>query len=232
MLNQAFDALKGYDWGADSQPLKPIDEAVVTTYGDVAGRQDLESRLIATLRTDISRDAKDYICRKLMVIGTKASIPALAELLSQPEHSHMARFALERIQAPEAAAAMREMLPKLPAALKVGVLSSLGARRDVASVGAIGAQLADADPKVAVAAAFALGAIHSTEAAEWLRKAKPAGEEVKRAVTDASLACAEALLTAGKKVEALSIYKTFAGPDQAKHVRLAATRGMLACASK
>lgn len=232
MLNQAFDALKGYDWGADSQPLKPIDEAVVTTHGDAAGRQDLESRLIATLKSDVSRDAKDYICRKLMVMGTAASIPALVDLLGQAEHSHMARFALERIQAPEAATALRESLAKLPPLLKIGVLSSLGARRDAASVRAIGALLADADQKVVVAAARALGAIQTPEAAELLKKSKPASDEIKRAVTDASLACAEALLAAGKKTDALSIYKSFAGPDQAKHVRLAATRGMLACASK
>jgi HEAT repeat protein len=232
MLNQAFDALKGYDWGADSQPLKPIDEAVVTTHGDAAGRQDLESRLIATLKSDISRDAKDYICRKLMVMGTTASIPVLIDLLAQPDHSHMARFALERIQAPEAATALRESLPKLPPALKIGVLSSLGTRRDAASVRAIGALLTDADQKVIVAAALALGAIQTPEAAELLKKARPTSDEAKRAVTDASLACAEALLAAGKKTDALSIYKSFAGPDQAKHVRLAATRGMLACASK
>ena len=50
-----------------------------------------------------------------------------------------------------------------------------------------------------------------------------------RPLTDASLACAEALLADGKKAEALAIYKGFASDDQPKHVRLAATRGMLAC---
>ena len=84
---------------------------------------------------------------------------------------------------------------------------------------------------VARAAAFALGAIQTPEAATALGKAKPA-TEVKSAVTDASLTCAEALLQDDKKTEALAIYKRFAGEDQPKHVRLAATRGMLACAGK
>jgi hypothetical protein len=46
------------------------------------------------------------------------------------------------------------------------------------------------------------------------------------------LACAEGLLGDGKTVEALVIYKGLANENQPKHVRLAATRGMLACAGK
>ena len=51
MLDQAFDALKTYDWGTDRNVLKPIDEAVVATHGDAAARQELETRLAAVLKT-------------------------------------------------------------------------------------------------------------------------------------------------------------------------------------
>ncbi len=232
MLDQAFEALNSYDWGTDRSALNPIDEAVVATHGDAAARLELENRLAAVLKTDVSRDAKDFVCRKLMVIGTAASVPALAELLPQDEHSHLARYALERIPAPEAAQAMRDALPKLSGVLKVGVIGSLGVRQDVASVPALSAMLGEADAAVASAAAFALGAIRTPEAAKALAKVKPAGGDLKLAATDASLACAEELLTDGKKVEALTIYKGLASADQPKHVRLAATRGMLACAGQ
>ena len=46
----------------------------------------------------------------------------------------MARYALERIPAAAAAAALRDALPKLTGTLKVGVIGSLGVRRDAASV--------------------------------------------------------------------------------------------------
>ena len=55
------------------------------------------------------------------------------------------------------------------------------------------------------------------------------------AIADARLACAEARLRQGQRQEALATYKAIAdaaasGTDQAaKLVRLAATRGMLAC---
>lgn len=232
MLNTAFDALKTYDWGADSTPLKPIEDAIVASHGDAAARKELEARLAAVLKSDAPRDAKDYVCRKLMQIGSAASVPALAELLGNAELSHMARYALERIAVPEAAAALRDALAKVGGALKVGAIASLGVRRDAASVAALATLVGDADAAVASAAAYALGAIRSADAAKAVAAAKPASDAAKKATTDASLACAEALLAEGKKAEALAIYKGVASGNVAKHVRLAATRGILACAGK
>ena len=230
MLDQAFEALNTYDWGTDLAVLAPIDDAVLAAHKDAAASGDLEQRLAAVLASDASRDAKDYVCRKLMLIGTAASTPALAALLPEADHSHMARFALQQFAAPEAAQALRDALPKVSGVLKVGVLSSLGARREAENVAAIAPLLADSDAAVARAAALALGAIRSPEASQALAKAKPADAAVQGAVVDASLACAEALLAANKKAEALAIYKPLATGNQSKQVRLAATRGMLACA--
>ncbi|HPZ83015.1 MAG TPA: hypothetical protein PL064_06260, partial [Thermogutta sp.] len=75
MLEDAFEALKTFDWGADPKVLKPIDDAIVATYGDAAGRRELENKLLELLKSDVSRAAKDFICRKLRVIGTAASVP-------------------------------------------------------------------------------------------------------------------------------------------------------------
>lgn len=232
MLDQAFETLKTYDWGMDPKVLKPIDEAVVAAHGDAAARKQLEARLAAVLKTDAPRDAKDYVCRKLMIVGTADSVPALAELLPKQDDSHMARYALERIPAPEAAQALRDSLPKLAGALKIGVIGSLGVRRDGPSVPTLAALLADADAAVARSAAYALGAIRSPEAAKALTESKSVSAEAKQAVSDALLACAEGLLADGKKAEASSIYKRLTGGDRPKHVRLAATRGVLACAGK
>jgi len=51
MLDQAFEALKTYDWGKDLNALKPIDEAAITTRDDAAARKELETRLAAMPRT-------------------------------------------------------------------------------------------------------------------------------------------------------------------------------------
>lgn len=231
MLDQAFDALKKLDYGAELKPLEAIDAAIVACQKDAAVQKDLESRLLAVLKSDAPDDARGYVCRKLMVIGTPASVVSLAELLSQEKFSHMARYALERIPAKEAAAALRDSLSKVNGTLKVGVISSLGARRDAESVAALIAQLSDNDEQIVRAAATALGSIATVDAAKALAGIKPSGV-AKSAVIDARLACAEALLASGNKAEALSIYKSFAGSEQPKHIRLAGTRGMLACAGK
>ena len=232
-LDAPFAALKAYDWGGDAGPFKAIDDAVVAALGDATLRTDLETRLTVILGSGASRAAKEYACRKLMVIGTAASVPALAALLGDADNSHMARFALERIPAPEAGQALRDALGRVQGSLRIGMIESLGGRGDAASVTMI-ARLLSTDPPVAAAAATALGHIHTPEALAALSAADPlAGSGVGRAVVDARLASAEALLADGKREEAHHVYQSLAdavkGKPGTKAVELAAARGIVAC---
>ena len=176
MLDNAFEALKKYDWGTDLAALAPIEDAVTASHGDANARRDLENRLLAALKGNISRDAHDYVCRKLAIVGTVTAVPTLAGLLGQQDHSHMARFALERINAPEAGQALRDALAQVSGILKIGVISSLGARRDAEAVAPLGGLLKDNDPAVARAAALSLGAIGNAESATLLQANLQAGK--------------------------------------------------------
>ena len=232
-VNKAFETLDSYDWGTDREILNPIDEAVIATEGDVAARKELETRLLAVLKGGVSRSAKDFVCRTLKTIGTAQSVPVLAALLLDADLSHIARYALERIPAPQAATAMREALPKLPDALKVGTIGSLGVRRDTAAVAPLEKLLSHADPAIIRAAAIALGNIGSPKAGTALDNfAKKAPEGVKPVVVDSCMVCAEMLLAEGKKADAIVLYKSLSDEDQPNHVRLAATRGLLAATGK
>jgi HEAT repeat protein len=232
MLDDAFEALKQYDWGTDRAPVAPIEAAVTSSHGKPAEREDLEKRLLAALASEISRDAKGFVCRMLTIVGGAASVPVLAGLLADEYLSHMARYALERNPSSEAGRVLRDALPKVGGKLKIGVISSIGSRRDASAVSALSGLLTDEDASVARAAAAALGEIGNVEAAKVLETCNPAAAESKRAVVDARLACAEALLADNKKANALGIYKALAGDGQGRLVRLAATRGMLSCAAK
>jgi HEAT repeat protein len=232
MIDQAFEALKKFDWGSDHSAMKPIDEAVVATHGDKAARADLEKKLVAALDGTLTRAGKDFVCRVLMAIGTAASVPALSKLLAQPDDAHLARYALERIPGAEARQALLDSLTKSKGPQLQGVISSLGSRLESESVSALAGLLANSDEKVSIAAAAALGAIRNSEAAKALGGAKPSSDSAKMAVIDARLACAEGLLAHGKAAEALPIYKSLTGDDVPKHVKLGATRGILACAGK
>ncbi len=232
MLDTAFDALKTFDWGSDLAALAPIEDAATASHGKPEARQDLENRLITALKGILTRDAQDYICRKLANVGTAAAVPALAGLLVNKGNSHMSRFALEQIPAPEAASALRDVLPKVNGDLKVGVISSIGARRDRVAVDALSGLLADSDASVARAATLALGAIGSAESVTALQTALRAAGDRRQTIIDAILSCAESLLANNQIANASSIYKAFTDESQPRLVRLAATRGLLACASQ
>lgn len=232
MLDTAFEALKKFDYGTDLAVVAPIEDAAIAAHGKPEAAKELENRLIAALQGDLSRDAQEYICRKLATIGTAAAVPRLAVLLVNKEVSHMSRFALERIPAVEAAQALREALPKVSGVTKIGVISSLGARRDSAAVAGLGSLLKDGDASIARAATLALGAIGSAESAAALQQALKGATVNPASLVDALLSCAESLLAGNKAADASAIYTTFAHESQPRLVRLAAARGLLACASK
>jgi HEAT repeat protein len=232
-VDNAFNTLKTYDWGADREALKPIDQAIIATHGDAAARQALEKRLVDALAGGLSRSAQDYVCRKLRVVGTTQSINALAALLPVEETSHIARYALERIPDEKAVEAMRDALPKVSSKLKPGIIGSLGKRRDRKSIEPISKLLGDSDIQVARAAAQSLGLIGTSAAAKELSKfAKKAPANMKMPVADTRLICAEQLLADGEKAEAVALYKELQGDDQPTHVKVAAMKGMLAAATK
>jgi HEAT repeat protein len=226
MLEQAFEALKTYDYGVDRHVLDPIDEAVVSTHNDPAARKDLESRLVAVLPSNAPRDARDYVCRQLRTIGTAASVPALEALLADPDLSHMARYALERIPASQAGQALERQLRKLNGQLKIGVISSLGTRGQGVSL--LRPLLQDSDEAVARAAAIALGRIASADASKALGSAKPR-PALAAVFADASMSCAEKLLAMGHVQEAKATYQRLLKSNPPELIRRAAERGLKAC---
>lgn len=232
ILNPAFDALKTYDWGVDPKVLQPIDDAIVATRTDAVARKDLEARLIAALTSAGSRAAKDMVCRALKTIGTGSSVAALAPLLADDKLSHMARYALESIPAPEAGQALRAALPKVAGKLQIGIISSLGVRREPASIATLQSLLGHADAAVAQAAAHALGTIALPEADKALAAAKSNNPRTAAAIADGSLECAEKLLANGQKAAAKATYQRVLGSNPAKPVQVAATRGVQLCDSK
>lgn len=228
MLDQAFEALKTYEWGIDPQVLQPIQDAVVASHSDPAARQDLEKRLSAALAADLPRAAKDVLCRALRTVGTGASVPALAPLLADENLSHMARYALERIPEPEAGQALREALPKVGTKIKIGILASLGTRGEAASIPLLQGALDDPDAAVVQAAARALGAIGTKDAHRALAAGKQ-GPATKAVIAEALLGIARQQLVAGKKAEAKATYQKIPAIDASPAVKEAVESGLAGC---
>lgn len=189
---------------------------------------EIEHRLIAILESDATAADKKFACKKLSLIGSGASVPALAALLAENEMSHMARFALERISGPVARAALREALPRVPADLKVGIIASLGVMADSGATAALASSLSDPDALVAAAAALALGKIGSPEAVSALEGVRPTATGALRpAITEACAVAAENLLRRGDVAAAARIFRQLEADGSAGRLRLGAFRGRL-----
>jgi HEAT repeat protein len=226
-LDDAFTALKTYDWGADIGALEPINKAIEAAQGKAAEWKQIEARLMPVVKANLPRAAREFACRKLAIIGSAQSVPALAALLNDEEMGHMARYALEGIPGPEAVKAMREALVKATGKNKVGIIDSLGVRRDTMSTARLTALLNEQDAQVAAAAATALGEIGTLEAAKGLEGyRRRAPQECRNAAGDASLVCAQRLLRQGKREEAQAILRDLGAEGQPAHIRAAAKRAL------
>ncbi len=182
--------------------------------------------LIAVIKSDAPRKEKADACRELARVATPEAVPALAALLPNEELSHMARYALEPLPDPSVDAAFRDALGKLKGQPLVGVIGSIGVRRDAKAAGALTKFLGDSDPDVAQAAARALGKIGNSEAAKAVGDALAAVPAPNRvAFCEGLFRCAESLAAAGKRDEALAIYDRMRAMKEPHQVRAGGLRG-------
>jgi len=185
-------------------------------------------RLIPLLKSDASLYEKCDACRQLAIVGGKKAIPVLASLLTDEKLSHPARCALEPIPGAEVDGAFRRALGQVKGPLLVGVINSIGVRRDTEAVGEFAKLLRDADPAVASAAAAALGRIGTNTSAQALEQALSGlPTAAQTAVYDGLLRCADALRSQGQRKEALAIYDRVRGSQALKPIRVAALRGAI-----
>jgi len=161
-------------------------------------------------------------------LGAKEAVPALSALLADPHLSAYARYGLEPISDASADDALRAALTRLKGSFLIGLVNSIGKRRDAKASEALAKMMLGADADLARAAAAALGNIGSVASAKELRSAlgRTTGA-VKAAVADACLLGAERLLEDGKRAEALDLYAALSGPDIPKPMRLAAMNGII-----
>jgi len=226
-LGQDLKELPKYTFGQSREHLTRIADAVRDAKG--AERARLRTQLAAVLGSNATPDAKRFVCRQLSIVGTAQEVPALAALLLDKELSDIARYALERTPDEAALKAMRDALPKAEPGVKIGIINSLGIREDKAVVGALIPLLKGSDVPIAIAAAGALGKIGGAEAVKALADARgSADDKLKSVAADAYLLCADRLLAEKKTAEAASIYQDMFKPTEAKHVQMAALRGIVA----
>lgn len=187
-----------------------------------------EDALLRVLQTADNPADKALACRQLALRGTARAVPALAPLLADPALASWARIALEAIPDPAADAALREAAGRLQGRLLVGVLNSLGVRRDPHAVPLLADRLKDADPEVADAAAVALGRIGTPTAAQTLKShLREAAPPLRAALGEACVRAADHLRAAGQTAAARDLYDATRAAALPPPKRLEATRGAI-----
>ncbi len=117
---------------------------------------------------------------------------------------------------------------KLQGKLLVGVINSIGVRRDPKAVSGLVKKLKDADPEVASAAAVALGRIGGAKAAKALNQSlADAPAAVRPAIAEGCILCAERFLAQGKSADAVKLYDAVRAANVPRQKMLEATRGAI-----
>lgn len=198
---------------------------VLTT---VAAAEDNKSaqetaKLIKVLNSNSGTYAKAMACRRLAAIGDQSAVPSLAKYLGSQQLATYARSALENIPDKAASAALQNALTKVKGDQLVGVINSIGKRKDSEATAELTKLMSDKNTKVAVAAAHALGSIGTKSAANTLQDNIGKGDaKVQQEVGFACLMCARSLAKKGDKKTALALADAVKNSKLPQNINLAA----------
>jgi hypothetical protein len=215
-----------YEIGADPTPPIQFDELVEQSLSSAEFRKTIETKLLQFLQSKATAAGKEVAFRGLSLVGTNASIPVLAPLLTRVETAEMARYALAAIPGAVVDEALRKSLAQAPnEQIRIGIIGSLGHRKDTKSVPALAALLAgpaNAEPAGAVAAALAN--IADQPALDALAAARNrASGQVRDLLAEAYVACADQFAARGEKATAITVYKEMIAPGEppmTRHARI------------
>ena len=186
-----------------------------------------EAKLIAMVKDPNSTVfQKAMACKRLSMLGGRTSIVPMAALLNHPQLGGYARFGMEPIPDPLVDEQFRLALGKLKGRQLMGVIHSIGVRKDQKALELVGKMINDGDPEIAQAACSTVGMIGGPGAMKLLQPvlANPRHSAFGVAAR-AGLICAEGLMTSSlNKPRALELYATLAGTSMPTAVRMAALR--------
>ncbi len=186
-------------------------------------RAQREAKLIAVLQSDAPLFDKTKACQQLAVVGSARAVPVLAGLLGHERLGDYARTALEPIDHPSVDEAVRRAAGKLKGTVLIGVVNSIGIRRDAKAVGQLDKLARDRSSGASREALVALGRIATVDAIKTLTDVLASGPaELRPAAADAALVGAERLLTQKKTAAAGAVYTAIDKADVDEQFKTAA----------
>jgi len=206
-IDDTFAAFATYTRGSSRVAVVAVEEACYRASGDPKARAAMGARLQALLQSPTATpDAKAIACLHVPLVCDDSVVKTLVALLADAKTADSARGALQRLSGEAAGVALREALAAAGGPARIGLINSLGARRDAKAAFALATLLANSDAATTTttAAIAALGAIGTPEAVNALASTRVPPSP---AVLDALLECADQRLAAGDRAGARAIYR-------------------------
>lgn len=166
--------------------------------------------------------------QQLALVATPEAIPSLSSLLADEKLGHYARDVLEQLPHIDATAALRDALPRLTGNAQIGVINSLGLRRDSRAVEPLNSLAISDNSPTTAPALLALGRIATPGAIAYVERALARGSASTRAAAaEALLLAADSLVVAERRPAALALFHAVRRAEVPAPLRLTATRGAI-----
>lgn len=225
-LSTVISEASKYESGRNAEPLRQIERAVRESAGSVAQRAEVEAALVTLLAPSATFEARRFACTQLAIIGTEASLPAIAELLKQPETVGIGCLAISSNPSLKANEVLRAALAVAAPAMRPQIIVTLGDRGDTGTVKALVELARGNDP--AAAAIASLGKIADAAALKELAALRQGDSpELARLASLASLVAGDKAAKRGDPASAIGIYNELLAASQIAYARRAAFEGLL-----
>lgn len=225
-IDKLLKKIKSYKFGDSRERLTELSAVLRSVGNSPDDLLQIEKRFDKFLNSKATFAGKQFICHKLSLIGSEASVPTLSKLLVDPETSDMARYALERIPGAKVNKALVAALAQTHGKTRIGIINSLGVRKDAMAISTLEQFVNDSDAETATAALAALGNIAQPAAASIFDNAiETKCGQVRVTALASYLKVADNLAVGGRTNDAIEIYKKLDGPDVPAAIRVAAFRG-------
>jgi hypothetical protein len=170
-------------------------------------RRRFSRTLASQIGGDRPKGVQKYLVRELQVAGGKEVVEALGKLLVDEELCEPAAQALSAI-GDGASEQFRRALPAAKGKCRLTIVQNLGVVRDAESVELLKKSVSDEDKEIRIAAVWALANIGDAGSSDVLLRAADKAQGWERIqAAKACLLLAEKILAAGKRSEAMRIYK-------------------------
>ncbi len=188
-------------------------------------------QLIGVVQSGADLAERARALQQLALVASPEAVPVLVGLLADEKLGQYARDVLEQMPDAAAGEALRAALGRLQGRALIGVVNSLGLRRDASAVGALGRLAGEANSATAPPALLALGRIGTPEAMRVLELALGRGPvELRAAAAEGCVLHADRLLMEGKGPAARALYDLVRRAEVPAAWRVTATRGAILAA--